>query len=66
MSTQMPIGAKIPLTVSSKRDLQLDINLTGQILPLIAAENLSVGLAELLSFLETDGKLEVQLMPPQF
>jgi hypothetical protein len=28
-------------------------------LPLIMAEDLSVGLAELLSFLETDGKFEV-------
>ena len=43
-----------------------DINLAGQILPLIAAENLSVGLAELLSFLETDGNKEVQLMPTSF
>ena len=44
----------------------LDINLAGQILPLITAENLSVRLAILLRFLETDGKFEVQLMPPQF
>ena len=44
----------------------LDINLAGQILPLIAAEDLSVGLAILLSFLVTDGKLEVQIRPPQF
>ena len=46
--------------------IYLDINQTGQILPLIAAEDLSVGLAILLSLLETDGKFEVQLMPPQF
>ena len=46
--------------------ISLDINLTGQILPLAAAENLSVGMSILLRFLETDGKFEVQLMPPQF
>ena len=44
----------------------LDINLAGQILPLVAAEDLSVGTSILLRFLETDGKFEVQLMPPQF
>ena len=62
----LSIDAKIPLAVSSKRDLRLDINLAGQILPLIAAEDLSVGLAILLCFLVIDGKFEVQLMPPQF
>ena len=57
---------KIPPAIFDRWDLQLDINLADQILPLIAAEDLSVGLAILLSFLETDGKFEVQLMPPQF
>lgn len=44
----------------------LDINLAVQILPLAAAEDLSVSVSIPLCFLETDGKLEVQLMPPQF
>ena len=35
-------------------------------MPLVAAEDLSVGLSILLCFLETDGKFEVQLKPGQF
>lgn len=46
--------------------LRLDINLAGQVLPLTRAKVLTVGFTVLLSFLETDGKFEVQLMPPQF
>ena len=42
-----------------KRDLQLDINLAGQILPLVAAEVLTVGLFILQRLIETDGKLEI-------
>lgn len=50
---------------SGKRDLQLGRSLAGQILPLGAVENLSASAAVLLCFLKTDGKCEVQLMPPQ-
>jgi hypothetical protein len=50
---------RLPSSDSRRIAILLDINLTGQILPLIMAEDLSVGLAELLSFLETDGKFEV-------
>ena len=42
-----------------KRELQLDINLDGQVLPLIAAQVLAVGLSILQSFLVIDGKVEV-------
>ena len=49
-----------------KRELQLDIHMDGQTLPLIAAEVLTVGLSILQSFLVTDGKFEVQIRPPQF
>ncbi len=56
---------KIPLTDGGKRDLRLDIHLAGQILPLAAAEDLSVGAFIPLCFLETDGKPEVQLTPFQ-
>ena len=48
-----------------KRNLRLDINLAGQILQQGTVENLSASAAVLLYFLETDGKCEVQLMPPQ-
>ena len=57
---------RLPSEDGRRIAIYLDINLTGQILPLIAAENLSVGLSILLRFLETDGKLEVQIRPPQF
>ena len=42
-----------------KRELQLDINLDGQVLPLIAAKVLAVSLSILQSLIETDGKLEI-------
>ena len=42
-----------------KRELQLDINMDGQILPLVAAKVLTKSLSILLRFLETDGKLEI-------
>ena len=57
---------RLPFCDGRRIAILLDINLAGQILPLIAAEDLSVGLSILLCFLETDGKFEVQLMPPQF
>ena len=57
---------RLPFCDGRRIAILLDINLAGQILPLIAAEDLSVGLAILLSFLEPDGKLEVQIRPPQF
>ena len=38
-----PKYAKIPLAGNGKRDLRIDINLGFQILPPIAAENLSFG-----------------------
>ena len=42
-----------------KRELQLDIHVDGQILPLVAAEVLTVGLFILQRLIETDGKLEI-------
>ena len=49
-NSRLPIG---------KRELQLDIHVDGQILPLIAAEVLTVGLFILQRLIETDGKLEI-------
>ena len=46
-------------TCRGRWDLYLDINLDGQVLPLIAAQVLAVGLSILQSFLVTDGKVEV-------
>ena len=42
-----------------KRELRLDIHMDGQILPLVAAEVLTVGLFILQRLIETDGKLEI-------
>ena len=52
-------NAKLPLTVIGKRELQLDIHVDGQILPLVAAEVLTMGLFILQRLIETDGKLEI-------
>ena len=49
-NSRLPIG---------KRELQLDIHVDGQILPLVAAEVLTVGLFVLQCLIETDGKLEI-------
>ena len=49
-NSRLPIG---------KRELQLDINVDGQVLPLVAAKVLAVGLSILQSLIETDGKLEI-------
>ena len=50
---------KLPLTVIGKRELRLDIHMDGQILPLVAAEVLTVGLFILQSLIESEGKLEI-------
>ena len=50
---------KIPPTIAGRWDLQLDINVDGQILPLVAAEVLAVSLSIFQSLIETDGKLEI-------
>ena len=42
-----------------KRELQLDINLDGQVLPLIAAQVLAVGFSIRQCFLAINGKVEV-------
>ena len=42
-----------------KRELQLDINMDGLFLPLVAAEVLTMGLFILQRLIETDGKLEI-------
>ena len=57
---------KMRLPLVDGRRIVIHINLAGQILPLVTAEDLSVGLSILLRFFETDGKFEVQLMPLQF
>ena len=49
-NSRLPIG---------KRELRLDIHVDGQILPLVAAEVLTVGLFILQRLIETDGKLEI-------
>ena len=49
-NSRLPIG---------KRELQLDIHMDSQILPLVAAEVLTVGLFILQRLIETDGKLEI-------
>ena len=46
-------------TCRSRWDLQLDIHMDGQILPLVVAEVLTVGLFILQRLIETDGKLEI-------
>ena len=46
-------------TCRGRWDLLLDINLDGQILPLVAAEVLTVRLFILQRLIETDGKLEI-------
>ena len=58
-TAQSPIMCKNSRLPFGKRELQLDINLDGQVLPLIAAQVLAVGLSILQSFLVTDGKIEV-------
>ena len=49
-NSRLPVG---------KRELQLDIHMDSQILPLVAAEVLTVGLFILQRLIETDGKLEI-------
>ena len=46
-------------TAETVGDSGLDINLDGQVLPLVAAEVLTVGLFILQRLIETDGKLEI-------
>ena len=46
-------------TAETVGDSGLDINMDGQILPLVAAEVLTMGLFILQRLIETDGKLEI-------
>ena len=42
-----------------KRELQLDINVDGQVLPLVAAQVLAARASIFQSLIETDGELEI-------
>jgi hypothetical protein len=50
---------KIPPAIASRWDLQLDINVDGQVLPLVVAQVLTTRASILQSFLIIDGKFEV-------
>ena len=55
----MVVNTKNSRLPFGKRELQLDINVDGQVLPLVAAKVLAVSLSIFQSLIESDGKLEI-------